>query len=207
MKLSIHRALAEIKLLDSRIEKATSKKFVGYKKLSEDKVFSSTKNTEDYKKEVSSNYQSVIDLINRRILLKSLVNKSNSETIVEINGQKMTVVEAIEYKNIISYKEDLLNNLKAQYRNVTATVQKQNDKVENDLNNQLEALNSSDSNKSKDLSGFTDIYRQQHNWEIVDGIDIENKIEELEKEIDEFNANIDYVLSESNAITQIEIED
>ena len=207
MKLSIHRALAEIKLLDSRIEKATKNKFLGYKKISEDKVLGSTKNKKDFKEEVKSNYQSVTDLINRRLLLKKLVNKSNSETIVTVNGQEMTVTEAIEYKKIIDYKEVLLTNLQVQYRNVLATVKKENDNVEYQLNSQLEALNSSDSNKSKDLSGFTEIYRQQHCWEVIDGINIEDKIKELQTEIEDFKTNIDYILSESNAITQIEIED
>ena len=34
MKYSIHRCLAELKTLDSRIRKATDKNFIGYKKLS-----------------------------------------------------------------------------------------------------------------------------------------------------------------------------
>ena len=207
MKLSIHRALAEIKLLDNRIERATNNKFLGYKKISEDKVLGSTKNKKDFEEEIKSNYQSVTDLINRRILLKKLVNKSNSETIVTVNGQEMTVTEAIEYKKIIDYKESLLNSFQTQYRNVLATVKKENDDVEYQLNSQLEALNSSDSNKSKDLSGFTEMYREQHCWEVIDGINIEDKIKELQTEIEDFKTNIDYILSESNAITQIEIED
>ena len=207
MKLSIHRALAEIKLLDSRIERATKNKFLVYKKISEDKVLGRIKNKKDFEEEVKSNYQSVTDLINRRILLKKLINKSNSETIVTVNGKEMTVTEAIEYKKIIDYKESLLNSLQTQYRNVLATVKKENDNVEYQLNSQLEALNSSDSNKSKDLSGFTEVYRQQHCWEVIDGINIEDKIKELQTEIEDFKTNIDYILSESNAITQIEIED
>ena len=71
----------------------------------------------------------------------------------------------------------------------------------------IEKESNEDSNKSKDLSGFTEIYRQQHCWEVIDGINIENKIKELQTEIEDFKTNIDYILSESNAITQIEIED
>ena len=42
-------------------------------------------NGNEFKEEVKSNYQSVTDLINRRLLLKKLVNKSNSRYRVRVH--------------------------------------------------------------------------------------------------------------------------
>ena len=42
---------------------------------------------------------------------------------------------------------------------------------------------------------------------MIDPLTLEDKIKELEKEIDEFQKNVDFVLSESNSRTYIEIPD
>ena len=208
MKMSIHRALAEIKLLDNKINRGVKDTFIGCKKKSADKVKNTALDKESFKTEVKSNYQSINDLIQRRILLKTLINKSNAETKVKINDKEMTVMEAIEYKNIIEYKKRLLESLNSQYRLILSNVQIANENVEENLNSQLEALNASDkNNKIENLTGFIETFRNQHEWEVVDGIQIEENIKTLQNEIEDFESNIDYVLSESNSITQIEIED
>ena len=64
--------------------------------------------------------------------------------------------------------------------------------------------------KQNKISGFQDFiqqYKDKKEWIFVDGINIADKIEKLTKEIEEFENNVDYVLSESNAITQISIPD
>lgn len=66
------------------------------------------------------------------------------------------------------------------------------------------------SDKQNKISGFQDFiqqYKDKKEWIFVDGINIADKIEKLTKEIEEFENNVDYVLSESNAITQISIPD
>ena len=113
MKYSIHRCLAELKTLDSRIGKATDKRFyIGYKKLSAKKEAKTNLAPNDFEKEVIGNYDSVIALIRRRNKIKEAVVNSNATTMVEIGGKIYTVASAIERKESIKYEKNLLIPLK-----------------------------------------------------------------------------------------------
>ena len=49
--------------------------------------------------------------------------------------------------------------------------------------------------------------RDNESYVILDPLKLLKSIETLEQEIMEFESNVDFVLSESNSITSIEIED
>lgn len=209
MKMSIHRGLAEIKMLDKRIERSISESvLVGSKKKSAAKVNDSTLTKEEFEKESTASYQSINDLIIRRTQIKRLIVLSNAKTKVQIGDKEYTVAEAIENKKIIETKKQLLAKMKKQYKNHIANVNMQNEKVEENLDAQIQIMLGSDKqNKTSGLEGFIEQYKAQNEWEIVDGLNIEKEIKHLEVEIEEFENNVDFVLSESNATTFIEIED
>ena len=120
--ITITEALNELKLYDSKINKAiTNAKLAGAAKKSADKIGVVTK--DEFKEKAKSSYQSIVDLIENRNALKSAIVKSNAVTEVEIAGKKMTVAEAIERKNSISYDEDFLNIMKVQYVSASTEVQ------------------------------------------------------------------------------------
>lgn len=95
--MTIHKALCELKTLDSRIKKAIEGSvFVFANKHSNAKV--SGKTISAYSDEVKSAYQSACDLIARRDAIKRAVTLSNATTKVTIGGQEYTIAEAIEMK-------------------------------------------------------------------------------------------------------------
>ena len=97
-KMTVHKALAELKIIDSRIDTAIiAGTFVAVKKNNQDKI--SGKSVEDFKAAAKSDYDRASDLIKRRNTIKRAVTLSNAQTTVEIGGEKMTVVEAIDLKN------------------------------------------------------------------------------------------------------------
>jgi hypothetical protein len=49
-------------------------------------------------------------------------------------------------------------------------------------------------------------YRELHEKEILDPIGIAEEIKKLEKEIKDFETEVDYVLSDSNASTFVEVD-
>lgn len=209
MKISIHRGLSEIKMLDKRIERSIlESSFVGSKKKSAEKVNNSTLTKEKFEKETVSNYQSINDLIARRTMIKRLIVLSNANTKVQVGSKEYTVAEAIENKTIIETKKKLLNAMKKQYKNHNANVNMQNEQVESKLDEQIQIMLGSDKqNKTSGLEGFIEQYKAQNEWELVNGLNIEEEIKKLENSIEEFENNVDFVLSESNATTFIEIED
>ena len=208
-KISITEALNELKLYDSKITKAiTNATLCGAAKKSSDKVGVVKK--EDFEDRAKASYQSVTDLIANRNTLKSAVVKSNAVTEVTVDDKVMTVAEAIERKNSIEYDETLLNEMKRQYANATATVDKENKKVDVQIDKLLETFTGRDSDKKPDkdtITAIADPYREKNEFEFIDGIgNMYDKIQKLEAEIDSFKSNVDTALCVSNSLTMIELE-
>ena len=207
-KISITEALNELKLYDSKINKAiTNAKLVGATKKSSDKVGVVKK--EEFEERAKASYQSVTDLIANRNALKSAIVKSNAVTEVTINGKVMTVAEAIERKNSIDYDVTLLNEMKKQYVTATDTVNKENKKVDNKVDELISTLVGKDTDKKIDKDAVEAIekpYREKNEFELIDPIGIFNEMLKLEADIDGFQSNCDTSLVLSNATTFIEID-
>lgn len=209
MEISVQRALTELKGLDSRIQKAIiGKRYVGRKKKSADAVYNTSLSVENFNTEAESNYQSVTDLIARRNKIKSAVVLSNATTTVDIAGVKMTVAEAIERKESIKYDKSLLKELKRQYDSVVNSVGALNADVERDIRDNISLLISKDKagDMSKEIEIITKTTKEQREWEIIDPLKLQEKIEKLEEEIQTFEEEVDFVLSTSNVKTTINIE-
>ena len=205
MLISINRALAELKTLDSRIFKAIQgttyvgisvgkKPILGYKDNAEFEI------------DVKSKYQSAKDLIARRNTIKSLIVNSNASTKVNIGAAEMTVAEAIERKSSIQYDAQLLNKLKSDYAKALNKHDTENERVKQRLDNLLEQNFGRDSKaKNDDVESISKPFLAQNEARLVDAISIKNEIDKLDAEIDEFITNVDYVLTEQNTLTKIEI--
>ena len=206
-KISITEALNELKLYDSKINKAiTNAKLVGATKKSSDKIGVVKK--EEFIERAKASYQSVTDLIANRNALKSAIVKSNAITEVTINGKTMTVAEAIERKNSIEYDEQLLNTMKGQYVNATSSVDKENKKVDTKVDELISTLVGKDTDKKIDKDAVEAIekpYREKNEFELIDPIGIFDEMLKLEADIDGFQSNCDTALAVANATTFIEL--
>ena len=104
MKMSIHRALGELKTLDKRIRKEIENTiFIGAKKKSSNTEYKTRTSIVDFNNNVNSSIQSINDLILRRKEIKEAIVNSNANTFVTIGDNKMTVASAIERKTSIGY--------------------------------------------------------------------------------------------------------
>lgn len=205
--ISINRALAELKLLDKRIKsKIVESKFVTENKKSADKV-ERVYTRDEFNKNAKASLQGVKDLIARRNSIKSAIVESNANTIVEISGVKCSVADAIERKSSIEYDQLLLNELKKQYRYAQSVAEDKNEDVEITLNQLLTTMVGKDNIKNIDVQSndFAKQYLKDNEYEIIDPIGIETVINDLEKDIEDFLLEVDYILTESNSITKIEI--
>lgn len=206
--ISITEALNELKLYDSKITKAiTNASFVGGAKKSSDKIGVVSKDI--FNERAKATYQSSIDLIANRNSLKSAIVKSNAITEVQVADKVMTVAEAIERKNSIEYEETLLSEMKRQYANASELVNKENKKVDNKVDELLATLIGKDYDKKiskEDQEAIEKPYRDKNEFELIDPIEIYDKIVKLEEEIDNFKSQVDTQLVISNAITKIEID-
>lgn len=205
-KLTITRGLVELKLLDKRInDRIHSINFVGVVQGKKD-ITTKLLKKEELEKEAQSGLQSIKDLIERRKKIKSLIVASNAETKVTIGDKKYTIADAIERKNSIDYEKTLLRELKSQLEKTESEITKQNKKMEETLENLLGQQLMSDKKKTEDAEQFIKSYKELNEYKIFDPISIRKSIKEIEEEIDMFLAEVDFILSESNATTFIAVD-
>ena len=206
-KMSITRALAELKLLDKRISKSIGQaKFVTFAKdNSKDVVRGLSK--EDYNKEAKATLQSIKDLIERRSKIASAIAISNATQDIDVAGKKYKVVEAITRKNNIQHEEELLGQLKSQLANANYNIENNNKNVNDKLQQILLTMVGKDNakNMTEETIKISEQYRKDNEYSLVDGLGAEKLISEMEKEIDEFMFEIDFALSTNNSLTEIEI--
>ena len=210
-QITVTKALSDLNVLTSRIEKETDKLTVLSTKLKSKKVLKD-KNIEvdDFKNEVKANYQSILDLIKNRDVIKSAIILSNAKTKVIIADKEYTVAEAIDKKNRIALETDLLMKLKSELITKSKQVTNFNDKLEAQIDKEREIMLSGDNAKNKDIVKTAEelaiAKRENNSVELVDPLNIEKVINELEDSIMSFKAEVDQQLSISNAITLIEVE-
>lgn len=212
-KMTIHKALAELKTLDDRITKAMRENtYVIAVKHSAEKI--NGKTVSDFKDQMKSGYQKVVDLIARREAMKRAVVLSNANTKVQIGNTNYTIAEAIELKNHgVEFKKMLLQYITMAYN----AAQNELNRNSGDLLEQraeqyvlsVIAAQPKDSKMSIDSDAMKSLrktYLENNTYDLLDPMDIAKVMEKLEAEISEFEAEVDAALSCSNALTVIEFE-
>lgn len=207
-KMTVHKALAELKTLDDRINtEITGSVFVKANIHSNAKIFGKT--IDEFKSDTKAYCQSVMALINRRNALKRAVVLSNAVTKVEIGGVEYTVAEAIEMNNHgIENLVDFRDYLKEQYAAVIKFVNSENgDKLNKSCESYLQAMfGTKEKTNNADIETIQKAYMDSHSYDVVTGFDIEKVIKDLTDRIDAFKTEVDSALSVSNALTVIEFE-
>lgn len=208
-KMTIHKALCELKTLDARIKKAIEGNVYAFaNKHSNTKV--SGLPIGDYCAEIKSAYKSATDLITRRDAIKRAVVLSNATTKVTVGGSEYTIAEAIEMKNHgILARQTLLSKL----RNDSIRARREADNNNGDMlemraDEYIKNLyaNADMKNLSDEVKKMRADFMASQVMEIVDPIGISTEIERLETEINAFAVEVDAALSVSNALTEITVE-
>lgn len=207
-KMTIHKALCELKILDSRINNAiSSARFCLANKHSNEKVNGVT--VEEYQETMKASYNKASDLIRRREAIKRAVVLSNAKTIVKIGGKEYTVAEAIEMNNHgIDLKLQLKNAMKKQYDSAMTTIISKNSVVDDKATEYVVGLFGQKESKTanEEYEKARKSYIEANTMELIDPVNILEKIEALEVEIADFTTEVDSALSVSNALTEITVE-
>lgn len=211
--LTVHEALCDIKVADSKIQNAISElDVVKVKKASADKIDGAP--IKDFTDRASAQFQKVTDLINRTEALKAAVNDSNAKTVISVDGKEMTIAVAIYLmKGGVSAKEQLLRVLQTQLVKAQKTINiKNGDELDQRTDAHIAATfgqSSKDggkSNNAKEIEEAIESFRKNQSYELVDPLKVQEKIDALSDEIDKFKSKVDSAIQMSNATTQITIE-
>ena len=200
--MSITQGLAELKLLDKRLNKRLDAAPWAAVSTKTNRV-----NEDDLKKMAESFYKSYMDLVSRRDTIKRAIVLSNATTNVTIGGKwKGTVAEAIEHKSSLSYKKKLLEKMKDD----VLTAESDYKAAVEERDSRLDRLLSSELGKDvktnpETIAALSASFQETNKIVIVDPLNLKSKAAELEEEIDTFESNVDWVLSETNGKTLIDV--
>lgn len=209
-QISVTRALTEIKHLADRIARDTNKPFVGVAKGQANYTTcqsAPSMKVEAFSDAVKANLNSVLDLIAYREKLKRAVIKSNAETIVVIAGESMTVAEAIEKKANIAFTERLIATLRHQLVTANGVVEKANKALSDEINSAVISAYGNEKGKVDEAQyEAVALPRQTRNaLSLIDPNNVDQVIETLSDKMSKFLEEVDFILSESNSITKIEV--
>lgn len=207
--MTIHKGLAELKLLDKRIEKEISNATLcACVKNSALKVNGMT--VDEFKESTKSTYQKIGDMIRRRDAIKRAISKSNAITMVSVGGVEYTVAEAIWMNQMgIDAKQHLYNLLNMEYGDCVRKAETNNSSLDDKAEQFIIAMNGNKTDKAsmntEEATSAKKAYIDSNTCNVVSGLNIKEEIEKLANEIDSFRAEVDAALSTSNATTVIDV--
>ena len=144
-------------------------------------------------------------MLAQRAKLKSAVVLSNATTQVEVGGVTMTVAEAIERKGSIELERNLLRHLATQLSRETTSVNHEQRLLDAKVETLLgQAVGKDRKVDAAELQAIRDAVEGNAKPELLDPLKVQEKIEALNKAIDDFTLDVDFALSEVNARTLIE---
>lgn len=200
MSISVNRALTELKLVTKRIEQKRS----GLNICATVKKDHEEKSVKEFVTKSNSLIQQMKDLIERRNQLKSAIVQSNAATYVTVAQSHMSVAEAIERKTSIEIEKTFLKEVRQRYFTAKDSTDRHNQTIAGRANDHALAALTSDgevSEKSEVYKTIVNSYKNENELVLLAPDDIEEWIEKTQDQIDEFESEVDFVLSESNTVT------
>jgi hypothetical protein len=200
-RMSVTQALAELKLLRKR-----------FTNVLDGAVFVTLKtktrplDTESFKRNAQSSYQSYRDLLHRYTAIKAAIVASNATSRVIIGNRDYSIAEAVERKRTIESEKLCLLKMQEQYKAVQIAYEHHQQQQQERLDRLMSHELGKDSKTNVDVvNGLTAAFLENNKAEIVDPLKLEDKIREYKKELEDFETNVDWVLSESNGRTMITV--
>ena len=214
MKITLHRAIAEIKSTNDRLDKLTKcGTFVGVKNKATG-LSAGGRKIDAVEKEIIGCLDKLNALYDNLTKLKfALVGansgiKSHDDLVTEeVCGKQYTVLEILALKQIVKHKTGLFTKLKVDFANAKADIDRRMTAEDSKLQRTIAQLNNNDAdNKEVTIDMITKTYWQSNGFELIDPIHIEELIERLEKETCAYDVEIDAALSQANALRTIEVD-
>lgn len=149
-------------------------------------------------RDLLENYKtSIMDQLDQEFIVRKAIAESNAKTIIKFGTRVMTIADALLFKQHIIPK----------YKAIINEAQKWERSAQNTYNEEYR-------NYERQIVSYTENLKDTDNTEILNSLEKQFKpemissaewIKELEETVSSFEMELDAVLSESNAITQITV--
>lgn len=216
-KMLVTRALDERDLLVKKItDKIAKASFVDTIKPNEEKVYEKRIEKSEYAKEAEAAYQQIIDLINRFQKIDAAIVDSNAKTEVTTSYGTFTVAGAISlrsrlrgmdaYDGEADFEGKLQEKLRSEYNERVRFCDVKNSQLQSTAENMRLSILGRDAKAKDDKPlGVVDAYVRENTTELVDPLDVKNKLEVLEEKRNILLSELDTQIKVSNATTFVEI--
>ncbi len=166
-------------------------------------------NVEGLSKLIKSDVDKIKHKLKAYTELKQKILKANSVTSVEINGVVMTIQDAIVLKATLGERKEVLKNLKHHQNVVINNVSKEQKVFEDRVEAIIAASTDKTSSADQIFEIRTRVRAEQEalcGLSVFDPCGVGDYIQELEKEINAIELDLDTALSIVNSNTLIEVE-
>ena len=204
-KITLTRALAKLKTLDSRIHAIKPQHLFAYK--IGNQVSGTTLSADQFAKQSQSTWDELSDLVKLRSAIKTAIVAANSATQVTVCGEQMTIASAVERKMFYPTIKHVMVQICNNYGQLFKQVENHNVQVSQRLDKMLEGLVGKDKKMAEgEFEAVSRPFLEQNKADMLDPFSVYQKAQDKIKEVDAYLAEVDFVLSEANARTEIEIE-
>lgn len=198
--MSLHRVIAEIKSAEAKLAVLSSTPFVFTIPVD------ATDDTIEGKRQSQSNFDKVAALLSNLATLKAARNLKNATTKVTIAGVGMTIDEALAKKSANVYQLQFLNALRSQMNAGKLRVEQVQAQIEAKIAQQVTAASTGTKKATEEeIKVFRGMAERNTKVEVVTFDGLKGKIDEMANSLEQFATEVDYVLSEANATTKVEV--
>ena len=206
--MTVHEALCRIKVAESKLKKLLNNAtFIMTKKACEVKF--DGKSVEEVEKEIQSDTDKCLAVVNEVNAIKAALNESNAKTMIKVCGELMSVASAIYYYRYgVSMMKNVIREMTCQYQEAVNKLAKENGQSLDEKADKYIVANYGSKEKidPATLREEEDAYKKRHSYEMVDPMSLKKKIYELQFKLDEFTSSVDSAIQVSNATTMITVE-
>ena len=216
-KMLVTQALDERDLLVKKIsDKIAKASFVDSIKHNEEKVFDGRIQRDEFAKNAQSAYQQIEDLIIRYQKIDSAIVASNAATVIKTSYGEYTVAGAISlrsrlrnsdiYDSHLDFESNLQEKMEEELNDCLTRIELKNRQLQNTAESMRMSILGKDMKVKDDKPlEVVDAYVKENTTELVDPLNIKEKISLLKDKRDTLLSELDTQIKVSNATTFIEI--
>lgn len=216
-KMLVTQALDERDLLDKKIrDKIAKASFVDTMRNNEETVFDARLTKKEYEKQAKASLQQILDLIDRFHKIEAAIVASNAKTMIKTSYGKYTVAGAIALRKRLQTKDlryqsadfesVLCGKMQNEYQKRIDYAEEENRSLEASAEQmRLSILGKDSKTKESKPLDVVDKYVQENTTELVDPLDIKNRINEMTEKTSALLTELNTQIKVSNATTFIEV--
>ena len=213
MEITLHRALAMRKTTKERIRNEISNgKFIEVAIGAADTV--NGVSIEQIKRNIKASYDKITALIDNYEALNRAISRANAGVTpeakiaeTEIGGKKYVLTDLIQLVEVTRFKRALLKAMSLENSRAVEKVESTAETVSRRCDTFLAGMAGGDKGKltREDIDSYTKSFHENNDARLIDPLGLQNLIPKMEKELSEFETEVDSRISELNALTRIEV--